>query len=555
MTRILNQITQWLRLFILTIWPNPRATEHEPEPQRPETAPIEPEPPVPAREPPPIEVRAPSPPPPGAATPALIPAPEPPPIYMLPPHRKEKWVTPKPSAATPTPSRTVLHKPEPKPWQPPKPNRERIQLTEDPEQWGQYYFRDAILDQLDRYWIYLGRMKHGDNDAYELLRQVGIQLVPWSATQNFDNWSHGEQSGVVELSPWWRSHRPAFGAIAYGFDNVSDYEDYIIVGDLAEPDTPEQVERRRKIKEEKFGLKQENMLRPVYLTKTAYKNDERIYCPRIVWTPRFLYFNKYAKPPPDFERLTGGDTYAMTVYWDRCDKAVPKRWRKKNHGGVPQTYGIYVERNSGLVRVLRQKIHERVVIKWTKGPYGGRCDEPTEFTHTHWDVPDRYLRWAHRDFSDIEPEDYLRRLFIEAACMYESAVLGSMVRIAVQRGDLVATFGVEIKRMSHFFRDRDVSLTVKGARRPVFHVVRPHIRKTGAEVPMHFRGMREFDWAGYKVSVTVPGLHHEPLPEFDVGMHDRRNSKIDPKNAMNAEKVGKWVVDEIIKKGLGGHQK
>ena len=561
----------WQRLVVLVLyWRRPPPAEAlppefelEPVP-KPPGPPPEPTPPMP--KPPPRP--APEPPPPAATAPApskpdivpmlamdIVPPPDAPPllppIFVLPPHRREKWVTPKPSAGPPSPSRTVLHKPEPKPWEPPKPKRERIQLTEDPEQWGQYYFRDTILDQLDRYWIYLRRMKHGDADNYALLRQIGIQLVPWSATRGFDKWAH--DSTETELSPWWREHRPAFGAIAYGFDEITEIAEHTYIADSAEPLDDEELSRKWR---QKYGDRLDDAFksRPNYFgIPTSMKYDKRkMDKPTAVWTPRFLYFTKWSKPPPNLEHLPGGDTYTMTVYWDRCDKNVPKRWRAKNRGGAPQDYGVFVEHKTGRVRVLKMKIHERVEIKWAKGPYGGKCSEPTVFTNTHWDVPDRYLSWSHRDLSHIEPEDYLRRLFVEAASMYELAVLGSMVRIAVSKGDLTATFGVEIKRMAHFFKDRDVKLTVKGARRPVFHIVRPHVRKDGAEVPMHFRGLREFEWAGYHVSVTVPGRDHYTLLDFDVGVVDQSHIRRGQRT-LNTEQIGKRLTDDI-KKGLGRHQ-
>lgn len=537
----------WRRFLLLIFWRKPDETaipQKETKPQEAEQT--ETEPPTRPSEPPTIEIREPSPveiPPPSEpedAPPAPPVEPPPlPPIYVL-PKRKEKWVTPKPDKAAPSPVRTVLHKPEPKPWQPPKPKRERIKLTEDPEQWGQYYFRDVILDQLDRYFLYLRRMKYGDRSAYGLLRQVGIQLVPWSATRGFDKWR--EDSADVELSPWWREHRPGFGAIAYGFDEISLEEDRTVV--IEPPDetlVPKEPPERLR-----FSDGDVRALRPVFLTKSKEKYDKKYGDTMAVWSPRFLYFQKYDTPPTSFERLSGGDTYGMVVYWDRCDKHVNKRWRAKNHGGSPQEYGVFVEHGTGRVRVLRQKIRERIEIKWAKGPYGGKCTEPTVFHNTHWDVPDRFLWWAHRDNpASIEPEDYLRRMFIEAASLYESAVLGSMVRIAVTKGDLTATFGVEIKRMSHFFKDRDVKLTVRGRTRPVFHIVRPYTRKNGTQVRMHFSGLREFEWAGYHVSISVPGLHHLHLPEMSVGLHNIGLNDPVPKGMGNMEQFGKRLADEI----------
>jgi hypothetical protein len=59
-----------------------------------------------------------------------------------------------------------------------------------------------------------------------------------------------------------------------------------------------------------------------------------------------------------------------------------------------------------------------------------------------------------------------------------------------------------------------------GRRKRIFHIVRPHVRADGRAVKMHFRGMRDFAWNGYRIVVTVPGLHHAELSELNRGMID-----------------------------------
>lgn len=461
------------------------------------------------------------------------------PVFQLPAYRKEKWVTPKPADIAPKPvKRTVLHRTEPA--KPRQPRPQAPVLTDDPEQWGQYYFRDAILDQLDVFWVYLKRMKRGDRDSYDLLHQIGIQMVPFSATHNFDKWLGGSEN--VELSPWFRQRRPSFGAIAYGFDDIAKAEDRMTIVESAEepPDhVYADVEQR---------LKAEGVLgkRPAYFVATSYKFDKRIEDrPMTMFTPRFLYFRKMQRTPPELEHLTGGDTYFMCVYWDRADKKIHKRYQRRR-GGIPQEYGVFIEHVTGRVRILKTKIHEKVTIKWSKGPYGGKCSEPTEFINTHWDVPDRFLRWTHRDMGDIEPEDYLRRMFINAANLYESAALGSVVRVAVHKNDLTATFGVEIRRMAHFFRDRDVAVTTKGRRRPVLRMVRAHMRKNGTKVKTYFSGMKKFTWAGYKVEISVPGKDHFHLPEVNVGAISLgAKERVDERGFLTNQQYGKLLVEKM----------
>jgi hypothetical protein len=525
---IMIRLRQFILLFVALFSSTERAprlpqldSDPEPEPE-PEPKP-KPEP-TPKSEPEPEFKFEPAPKPPATVLQFVAP------VF---PHRPGKWVKPKGELPLPMPVAR-----QPRADRPPRPPRPAQSLTDDPELWGQYYFRNSILDQLDLYWFYLRRMKEGDKDSYELLKQIGIQLMPHSATMQYDMWR--DSSEPVELSSWWRTHRPSFGAIAYGFDNVAALSDTIVTAEFADPE-------RNNAKPK--NSKGEGLLRnrPCLFGKSSMKYDRKTSDkPRVVWTPRFLYFSKYARSPSNIEHIEGGDVYALTVYWDRADNKTPKRH------GVPQSYAVWVQHGGTDVKILRMKRKERIELKWAKGPRGRATKRSIWFPQEHWTVPDEYLRWAHhgREADRLEPLEYLRRMFVEAATMYETSTLGSMVRIAVNKRDLTAVFGVEIKRTSYFFKDRDVVLTVNGRKKRIFHIVRPHVRRNGKAVPMHFRGLREFDWAGYKVSITVPGLHHFMLPEFDVGVENHDKPGPIPRDLLGTKKIGSMLAKDI-KTGLG----
>lgn len=431
--------------------------------------------------------------------PPPLPAPAPPivpPAFEL--HRPAKWAKPK-GERPPAKPRPVA---EPKAERPPRPKAPRPELRgEDPEQWGQYYFRDAILDQLDTYFTYLKRMRHRDRDAYEMHRKLGIHIMPRSAVQSFDNWRHG---GEGELSAWWKTHRPGFGAVSYGIDRDSLEEETLTAVD-ASPEQWTELKRgdisKLKAKHRIAGMSKG---RPIEL-----RSGDKLSSVAI-WVPKFLYFHKIKRVPPEVERVVDGDVYALTIYWDRVS-GLSRGYHKRHKGGTPQEYAVCVERESGQVRVLRQLMIDTIKIA-SKKELGGSFKIP----HKHWGYASEKIAGA-CGRTDMSPEDYLRRCFMEAALMYENASLGSMVRITASKGNLTATFGVDIKRMSYFFKDRDVVLNSKGSTARIFHIVRPHVRRDGAAVPMHFRGLKEFDWAGHKIAITVPGRDHFHLTEFDVG--------------------------------------
>ena len=462
----------------------------------------------------------------------IIPSP-PEPSFIEP---RAKWIKPKGSELLRPRERPEKIATIPAAPRKPKAPRPALRRDESPEQWGQYYFRDAILDQLDKYFVYLKRMRHLDKDAYDLHRQLGIQIMPRSAVQAFDDWR--SEGGMDELSKWWKDNRPGFGAISYGIDRDSLEEESFLVCDLPPESFPK---RERELKRYK---------RVVTVTGGNSFKDEKtgeVCKPGIIWVPKFLYFHKYRRPPPTVQRASDGDVYSMTVYWDRVD-GYSRAFEKRHKGGVPQDYAVCVERATGKVRVLNMLINERVHIRHTRGPDRGQM---FSIPNRHWGVPSEHLSWACGRY-DSSPEDYLRRCFIEAALMYESAAMGSMIRVEASRGSLCATFGVDVKRMSYFFKDRDVTvatLTERGTRRPIFHIVRPHMRQTkkgASAVRMHFAGLKEFEWAGYKIRITVPVLDHLALPEFGLGSDHANPGEKMPKGMATMEKYGEVLRDKLV---------
>jgi hypothetical protein len=421
------------------------------------------------------------------------------------------------------------------------------QKPEDEEKYGQYYFRDQILDQLDQYFVYLKRLKARARNEYDLHHQLGIHVVPGRTLQTFDDWRF--EGTMDELDAWWKENRPAFGAIAYGMDYDSLNQQRALVVDAP----PEQWEAWAK-----EGRECEAPRIITHRIATLTGNGESVeglngqeYKAGICWVPKFLIFNKFAKTPPHIQSVVDGDIYSLTVYWDRVDKR-SRKWMKGQgkHGGVPQEYAVCVEKATGKVRVLKMLLHEHISMRARRG-------EHFSIPFNHWAVPIEYLSWAGGNFR-ASPEEILRRTFIEAAMMYQSASLGSMIRIEASKGNLTATFGVEIKRMAYFFKDRDVTvaaLTASGRRKPVFHIVRPHARKTrsGGEttVPMHFSGLKQFEWAGYRINITVPGRDHFHLSEFNVGAHwyDKKREVNKKKMISQGELAGD--LKRVMKEGLG----
>jgi hypothetical protein len=337
-------------------------------------------------------------------------------------------------------------------------------LFEASEFWGEFNFRDSILDQLDRYWFYLSRMRRRSHGAYDLYRQLGAVLIPRSATQSnrkYDRITKLTSEEIekykqeIKLSPWFKETRPSWGCIAWGVDPLI-----------------EQREEENKI-----------------------------------WIPRFLYFTRYSQPPPEVQRVPEeGDVYSLTIWWDSPRKKFGHKW------GVPNDIPIFVSKNGNTIKPLKT-IKTRMVRVGKKGNNFDYDLIPLR----EWQFPAAYQQWA-EDYG-LSIELHLPRIFCDAVRDYEHSQY-AMARVAVSKGDLTASFGINPRRLAYFFRDRDIVVTVSGQRKRILHYVRPHIREDGRAVKAHFRGAHRFKWAGYDVYVTIPGRDHFVLSEFNVGMAD-----------------------------------
>src|SRR5215475_3289676 len=359
-------------------------------------------------------------------------------------------------------------------------------LFHESEMWGEFAYRDTILDQLDCYWTYLKRMRQRDPDSYEFYRKLGAHVRPYSPSLVYRESMVMDDVFVdkplsaeeieryrkrVYLSPSFLKNRPAFGCIAYAVGPEFDRRD-----------------REGRI---------------------SHDSNMRL------WSPKFIYFVKYNNPPPTVERPHGpGNIYKMTVWWDRRDWDGEKYLRK---GGAPQDFAVWVPEDGKEIRTLRvlsTKVHH---VDAKRKHNGSKDRHKTHIPERKWRIPDH--AWA--ELHGVGPALFYAELFCQSADGIDMAANVSVVRVSVAKGDMVATFGVDIRRTAYFFKDRDIILDHRGKRERVFHMVAPHMRKDGTPVKLHFRGAHKFSWAGYQVSITVPGRDHMILSEFNVGIHDK----------------------------------
>jgi hypothetical protein len=388
-------------------------------------------------------------------------------------------------------------------------------LYHNSEQYGQFSFRDTILDQMERYFMYLRRMQKHDPDSYSLYRQIGAYIVPYM-TSHVGRWDDEKKDQRMTdreievmraqcvLPSSFLKNRPGFGCFAYGTDFLTE--------------------------------KRENMKSP---------DPDRPH----IWIPKFMYFTKYERPSPVIQPVHGGDTYKMTIWWDHIDDKKDKKDKKR--GGVPTDYAVFISRDGTDIRILRILETQTAWAEPKRRRNGHKEHTKTPIRVRSWHYPEFYKDWASQ--YGVTAQLHLKWLFCNSIEIMESAWAGSMIRVGVSKDDMAGCFGVDVRRMSYFFKDRDITLTENGARRRVFHVVRAHMREDGSVVKMHFRGEKEFTWAGYDVRITLPGKDHHLLSEFKGGLTAEEralpNVEYDDMNTL-----GKLMANDIagrpLKEGL-----
>jgi hypothetical protein len=354
------------------------------------------------------------------------------------------------------------------------------------EGWGQFSFRDTILDQLERYFVYLRRMRKHDPGSFDLYSQIGAYIVPYmtnsvgrfNGADRLDITMSGREIEYMRthcnLSPWFKQKRPAFGCFAYGTDPLSENREQMKSPDPARPH---------------------------------------------IMIPKFMYFTKYERPSPVIQQVRGGDTYKMTIWWDPADKKLTGY----KTGGVPTDYAVFVSADGNEIKILRILETETAWVDSKRKRNGHKENRKVPIKVRSWHYPQFYNDWA--DQYGITAQLHLKWLFCSSLEIMEGAWSSSMIRVGVTKGDMTGCFGVDVRRMAYFFKDRDITLTETGARRRVFHIVKAHDRVDGSAVKMHFRGEKDFTWAGYDVHITLPGKDHHYLAEFSGGMTDEERAK------------------------------
>ena len=89
-------------------------------------------------------------------------------------------------------------------------------------------------------------------------------------------------------------------------------------------------------------------------------------------------------------------------------------------------------------------------------------------------------------------------------------------QVRADNGHETAAFAISVGRAPYFFKDREIEVNENGQRRRIFHFIEGYTRSDGVEVRAHTKGLRGFDWNGYRM--------HIGMSDFDFNAPSRLSS-------------------------------
>jgi hypothetical protein len=223
------------------------------------------------------------------------------------------------------------------------------------------------------------------------------------------------------------------------------------------------------------------------------------------------YFRKLEKPSMDIEPAQG-IVYEATVFHHRI--------KDKN---LKASSSFFIEIRDGRVFPLQYAKMVRQTIQHRDASARKHSRRTTVLHHKEWTYG-YFLEAECKEtpkWNEMPVKDRAEFVFCFLVNSWETCSAALRVS-AKNKSGLVASFGVDLLRTPYFFDQREPIYADEGHKKRIFHIVRTHKRtlKNGATsfVKSHFRGLRKFDWFGYKILISMPGTHYSDLTNLTAGL-------------------------------------
>ena len=102
-------------------------------------------------------------------------------------------------------------------------------LYKESEFYGEFNFRDTILEQPNRYFVYIARINAAIRKPMDSTNRSARTLIPYISIgisgekDKKDTWANIKE--IPELPPFFNKHRPAFGCFVYGANPLTEQDE------------------------------------------------------------------------------------------------------------------------------------------------------------------------------------------------------------------------------------------------------------------------------------------------------------------------------------------
>lgn len=203
--------------------------------------------------------------------------------------------------------------------------------------------------------------------------------------------------------------------------------------------------------------------------------------------------------------------YVMLVYWDDNES---DRLRRLGRGFYDE---LVVEvRRDGSLRPLRKR-----------QPYPQTIRHRNGTTSTLYRSEFGFGSFSNGGTSD--PVERIIGMFCHVTNFWTQST-AAQVRVKVTRGKQSLAFAIDVNSVPKFFDDRVPVHDARGRKMSIFRIVRPHVRvRNGKRIPikMHAAGLRDFDWNGWRIHISVPGLDHVSIEQVNLALLDEEQERRD----------------------------
>ena len=231
----------------------------------------------------------------------------------------------------------------------------------------------------------------------------------------------------------------------------------------------------------------------IYFTHSASSSEKRIF-------PRFCFAIKQPNLPIGVQQLRG------TAYQFGMSLFIPEGkhdpWGKRMHGFW--WYAWAVVQADGNVAFARELRATTTTLR------SNTQKQSVTIPRRGWQHPGLVLASSEAQTGEL-PERVAQATQMLAGLFKGTLTLWAQRAehwsVAVHKDEQRAMFGVAKEQTAAYFADRDLEIACDGRRKKIIHYVREHTRRNGSTVRAHVRGVSNFDWNGYQVTVTAPNLN------------------------------------------------